>query len=369
MVGIRQPPQRLSAPPAAGLRRRFDALWPDLGCAGDAHDVIDLQLPQRFAEFTAAPIACIRDRQWRQGAGRSQLAQQRDRDRRLRRKRDLLRHFRLAPPLGVLGPLLRQIQPIPHRQAVAFVGHRDAHGDLAIVLLAQLTAVLPRHAHRVPSLPGKPGFIDQYRFGRPRACDYPLPHIITHSPEQCRVRPRRVSDKMVQTLMLRAHAIRREDALRALDRRVRRDDVLQPDMIAWLGRALDELEARGIELAYCARHLNRLADAVATRVAGLASHSRRAAFRDMLGDGPSGARLSDFHAFHYPAVRYPARWLYSSRASTTSACWWWSTRARTSTATPIRANSATSARSVRARVAGGLHPTGALSQRNRLRNR
>ncbi|HVC12851.1 MAG TPA: hypothetical protein VNE59_14505 [Burkholderiales bacterium] len=42
--------------------------------------------------------------------------------------------------------------------------------------------------------------------------------------------------------------------------------MLQADMIAWAGRMLDGLIARGIELTYMARHLNRLADAVAKRL-------------------------------------------------------------------------------------------------------
>jgi len=54
-------------------------------------------------------------------------------------------------------------------------------------------------------------------------------------------------------------AVRREDVIRELDRRVHRDDVLQSQMIAWLGRVLDDISARGTELNYVARHLNQLA--------------------------------------------------------------------------------------------------------------
>jgi type III restriction enzyme len=107
--------------------------------------------------------------------------------------------------------------------------------------------------------------------------------------------------------------LRREDLIRALDRRVRRDDVLQPDMIAWLGRVLDALEARGIELAYCARHANRLADCIIARIAGLSMHARARAFQGLLLEGPARARLSDFHTFRFAPDRYPARCLHQGR--------------------------------------------------------
>src|SRR5260370_17313720 len=44
--------------------------------------------------------------------------------------------------------------------------HRQADRDLAIVLFAQLTAILPCHADRVAALLGKPGVVDDPRLDR-----------------------------------------------------------------------------------------------------------------------------------------------------------------------------------------------------------
>src|SRR4051812_26269781 len=56
-----------------------------------------------------------------------------------------LRHPGLGPPRRIRGPGLRQVEPPGDRQAGPVVGHRQAHRHLAILLLAQLPAVLPRH--------------------------------------------------------------------------------------------------------------------------------------------------------------------------------------------------------------------------------
>lgn len=122
-------------------------------------------------------------------------------------------------------------------------------------------------------------------------------------------------DREKYQLDLNAHsdAIRHKDVIRALDRRVRRDDILQPDMIAWLGRMLDGLAARGIELTYAARHLNQLADAVAKRIDALMRGKRREVFQLSLVEGPDKARLSDFHQFRFDPSVYPARWLFNGR--------------------------------------------------------
>jgi type III restriction enzyme len=101
--------------------------------------------------------------------------------------------------------------------------------------------------------------------------------------------------------------------IRELDRRVRRDDVLQPDMIAWLGRVLDGLAARGIERNYLVRHLNQLAAAIAKRMTALVKDQRAGAFQHCLANGPDKVRLSDFHQFRFDARNYPARWVFNGR--------------------------------------------------------
>ena len=108
-------------------------------------------------------------------------------------------------------------------------------------------------------------------------------------------------------------AARREDLLRELDQRVRREEYLQPDMIAWLGRVIDGLQARGIELNYIARHLNQVADSIAGKITRLVQAQRGRVFQQCLLDGEYKVRLSDFHHFRFDPTNYPARWLFNGR--------------------------------------------------------
>src|SRR5207342_673444 len=81
-------------------------------------------------------------------------------DLRLGAEDDILRDTCLGPSLGIVRPGLRQIEPICYRQAGVIVGHRQAHRDLAIILLTQLSAVLPRNADRMLALLREAGVAD-----------------------------------------------------------------------------------------------------------------------------------------------------------------------------------------------------------------
>ncbi|NCT67445.1 MAG: DEAD/DEAH box helicase family protein [Rhodanobacteraceae bacterium] len=107
--------------------------------------------------------------------------------------------------------------------------------------------------------------------------------------------------------------VRREDVIRALDARLRSAAVLQPDMIAWLGRLLDGLQREGFEPAYLLRHLNDLAEAAAARLRELLAAQRDKAFQQSLLPGDRGIRLDGVTGFHFDPQRYPARWLYAGR--------------------------------------------------------
>ncbi len=109
------------------------------------------------------------------------------------------------------------------------------------------------------------------------------------------------------------YVVRREDVIRALDARLRQATVLQPDMIAWLGRVLDELQRQGFEPAYLARHMNDLAAAAAAQLRRLLSAQRDKAFQQSLMSGEGAVRLDDITGFHFDPQRYPARWLYAGR--------------------------------------------------------
>ncbi|HRO88451.1 MAG TPA: DEAD/DEAH box helicase family protein [Chiayiivirga sp.] len=116
-------------------------------------------------------------------------------------------------------------------------------------------------------------------------------------------------------------AIRREDVIRSLDRRLRRGGLpkeasialMQPDMIAWLGRMLDGLLRAGFDLVYLARHLNRLADAAAARLREGLAAQRGQAFQQSLLPGEHGVRLDAATRFRFDPQVYPARWLFAGR--------------------------------------------------------
>ncbi|MEQ1512820.1 MAG: DEAD/DEAH box helicase family protein [Lysobacteraceae bacterium] len=107
--------------------------------------------------------------------------------------------------------------------------------------------------------------------------------------------------------------ISREGLIRELDRRLRRDAILQPDMIAWLGRMLDGLLARDFELTYLARHFNDVADASADRLDALLRAQRREAFQHALITPAERPRLDTRFTFRFEPQQYPARWHYNGR--------------------------------------------------------
>ena len=80
----------------------------------------------------------------------------RQRDLRLGLKDDLVGHTRFLPPFGVLGSVLWQVQLKGQWQAGRGVGHREAHGDLAVGLFAELAALLMGDAGRGLAFFGKP---------------------------------------------------------------------------------------------------------------------------------------------------------------------------------------------------------------------
>src|SRR5215217_6359518 len=81
------------------------------------------------------------------------------------------------------------------------IGQRQADRDLAIVLLAELAAILTRHPDRVTAFLRKAGVVDDPGLDRAAAFDdrqgqllYPAEHPL--------VRPRRVGDEMQQRPVL-----------------------------------------------------------------------------------------------------------------------------------------------------------------------
>src|SRR2546421_12968918 len=91
------------------------------------------------------PIAGIEQRDAARQACFVRTALLLKRDLRLGLAFHLLGNPRLAPTPAVLRPILRQIKLIVHRQAGMMIGQRQRYCDLAVVLLAKLAAILPRH--------------------------------------------------------------------------------------------------------------------------------------------------------------------------------------------------------------------------------
>ena len=107
--------------------------------------------------------------------------------------------------------------------------------------------------------------------------------------------------------------IRREDIIRNVDRRVRRDDTLQADMVSWLGGALDGVLAKGVELTQVARHVNAFADACARKIGMLWKENRAGTFHRNLFSETARPSLSEHYRFTFDPALYPARCSFGGR--------------------------------------------------------
>lgn len=148
--------------------------------------------------------------------------------------------------------------------------------------------------------------------GFQRAQDAPA-YLIDVTGERVRVSTESLTDQL--DLNTGSEGIRREDIIRALDRRLRNTRILQSDMIAWLGRAVDDLLRQGIELAYLARHINYVADALTAKLNAVLTAAQKEAFQTTLGltDESTKPRIDDHFDFRFPEDTYPARYRYNGR--------------------------------------------------------
>lgn len=147
-----------------------------------------------------------------------------------------------------------------------------------------------------------PGFVDEPEV-RPYLIDVDRGHV----------RIEQQFDEYTVRLDFAREGISRDLVLRELDSRVRRGDVMQAPLIAWLGRVLDDIARKGLTLTYAARHMNRLADAVRGRLRTLLDGSRRTTFQQLLFDGAPKGQLSDRFEFRFDPQQYPARFFYDGR--------------------------------------------------------
>jgi hypothetical protein len=107
----------------------------------------------------------------------------------------------------IVGPRLGQVELPGDRQAGVVVGDRQADRDLTIVLLAELPAILTRHADgprallRDAAVVGDPGVDSTVLFDR-------WQHLAPNRGQRRVVRPVRLGDQMVHRLMRRLHPLR-----------------------------------------------------------------------------------------------------------------------------------------------------------------
>lgn len=210
-------------------------------------------------------------------------------------RRDLQHHRARALKAASPKDLGAHLAPIP-RLAVPIQGELvlfepEVLGDLTTFTLAGRDTELP-------------GFKEA-----PEAPAY----LIDVDGERVRVATEHIADQL--DLNTGSEGIRREDIIRALDRRLRDTRILQADMIAWLGRAVDGLLRQHIELAYLARHINYVADAMASKVAALMAVAQKDAFQATLAltDEAAKPRVDLHFDFRFPEDRYPARYRYNGK--------------------------------------------------------
>ena len=126
----------------------------------DADDVGQAHLRQSGAEGRIDAVAGVGQHHAARHAGGQRRLDLVKRDLRLGAEDDILRDACFGPPVRIVCPALRQIEPVGDGQARMVIGHRQAHRDLAVVLLAELAAILAGHADRMLALLGKAGVVD-----------------------------------------------------------------------------------------------------------------------------------------------------------------------------------------------------------------
>src|SRR5271166_3639155 len=183
-------------------RQRPRAGRPCCGARQNAGDVSQIQSRNLRTQPAVVAIPSVQQHHAARQTDFAGPAQLIERDLRLGLEDDLLRYSRFVPTLIIRRPVLRQIQPIRHRQAGIVIGDRQRYRYLAVVLLAELATILARNADRVPTLLGKARVVDDPRLDRP----VPF-HLRQHQrADLCQyllVRPTALTDEMQQRLMLR----------------------------------------------------------------------------------------------------------------------------------------------------------------------
>src|SRR5262245_41407119 len=158
--------QQLRLPAAAAPwsgRQWLGSRRPHRDRALHADDVGQLHLGQRVTKGRVVAVARIGKRYTLWHAVSDRPAYLAERDLRLGLEGDLSRHAGLLAALLVVGPRFGEIETHGNRQARLVAGHRQCHRHLAVVLLAELAAVLARNPDGMLALLGDAGVVDDPR--------------------------------------------------------------------------------------------------------------------------------------------------------------------------------------------------------------
>ncbi len=131
-------------------------------------------------------------------------------------ERHLVRHAGAGAPDWVVSPGLGQVEAVRDRQAGMIPGEREGHGDLAVVLLAELATVLPRDADRMGALLRHAGVVDHPTFDGPMLRQ-DRQHASAHGCQHGVIAPARLGYEVVQRLMSRLHPAGRHPGGYGLD--------------------------------------------------------------------------------------------------------------------------------------------------------
>src|ERR1700739_97946 len=152
------PPQqpRWTAHFAPGWRRkRSGARCPQRSRGLNADRVGESQGFETLAEGAVVAIGSISEYHGTRHILVHQPTDMIERHVRLGLKTNLFGHARLLAPLSIVGPYLGKIELISRGNAGMLSGKRYAHRHSAVILLAQLTAILARDPNRMSSLLGE----------------------------------------------------------------------------------------------------------------------------------------------------------------------------------------------------------------------
>src|SRR5271170_2675096 len=132
--------------------QRFLAGRPQAGGGLDADDIGKADFCDAVAKVCVDAVAGIGQNDLGVDPSRNSITQQIKRDLWLGLEDDSVWHTCLSAAVWVISPLMREIETIGNRQAGMIIGGRQAHSDLAVILLAKLSTVLPCHTDRMLAL-------------------------------------------------------------------------------------------------------------------------------------------------------------------------------------------------------------------------